>query len=312
MSGLAVVVGPFSEVMDMPFQKAVKYGAKLRLALAGPSGSGKTYTALTLACALAGGKPVAVIDTERGSASKYALTKDGQGFEFDVQELTNYNPQHYINAIHEAEQGGYAVLVIDSLTHAWNSVGGVLEIVDNAAKRTQSKNTFNAWGEGTKIQNQLIDTVTRSPLHIIVTMRSKTEYVLEQVNGKSTPRKVGMAPVQRADIEYEFDVYAEMTIENTMIVQKSRCSDLSGQVIEKPGPEVAAALDAWLAGEPSPERTIAPVQDDTPVSEQQAASLTKLCQYLKKQVPQPANYQEAKQLIADLSLEYRQSRNKTA
>ena len=238
----------------MPFQKAVKYGSKLRLALAGPSGSGKTYTALTLACALAGDKQVAVIDTERGSASKYARTKDGQGFDFDVMELTNYNPKFYIEAIHEAEQGGYAVLVIDSLTHAWNSVGGVLEIVDNAAKKSQSKNTFNAWGEGTKIQNQLIDALTRSPLHIIVTMRSKTEYVIEQVNGKNTPRKIGMAPVQRADIEYEFDVYAEMTIENTMIVQKSRCSDLSGQVVEKPGAEVAAALDAWLAGEPAPDR----------------------------------------------------------
>lgn len=238
----------------MPFTKAVKYGSKLRLALAGPSGSGKTYTALTLACALAGGKPVAVIDTERGSASKYALTKDGQGFDFDVMELTNYNPKFYIDAIHEAEQAGYAVLVIDSLTHAWNSVGGVLEIVDKAAKMSQSKNTFNAWGEGTKIQNQLIDALTRSPMHIIVTMRSKTEYVIEQVNGKNAPRKIGMAPVQRADIEYEFDVYAEMTVENTMLVQKSRCSDLSGAVIEKPGAEVAAILDAWLAGDPAPER----------------------------------------------------------
>ena len=239
----------------MPFSKAVKYGSKLRLALAGPSGSGKTYTALTLACALAGGKSVAVIDTERGSASKYALTKDGQGFDFDVLELTNYHPQNYISAIHEAEQAGYAVLVIDSLTHAWNSVGGVLEIVDKAAKMSQSKNTFNAWGEGTKLQNQLIDALTRSPMHIIVTMRSKTEYVIEQgLNGKSAPRKIGMAPVQRADIEYEFDVYGEMTVENTLVVQKSRCSDLSGQMIEKPGAEVAAILDAWLAGDPAPER----------------------------------------------------------
>lgn len=239
----------------MPFVKATKYASRLRLALAGPSGAGKTYTALTLACALAGGKPVAVIDTERGSASKYALTKDGQGFEFDVMELTNYHPQRYIDAIHEAEQAGYAVLVIDSLTHAWNSVGGVLEIVDNAAKRSQSKNTFNAWGEGTKIQNQLIDAITRSNMHIICTMRSKTEYVIEQVNGKNMPRKVGMAPIQRQDIEYEYDLYCEMTIENTMLVQKSRCSELSGAVIEKPGPEVAAILDAWLSGDVAPERT---------------------------------------------------------
>lgn len=279
----------------MAFTKAVKYGSKLRLALAGPSGSGKTYTALTLASALAGGKPVAVIDTERGSASKYALTKDGQGFDFDVMELSNYNPKFYIEAIHEAEQAGYAVLVIDSLTHAWNSVGGVLEIVDNAAKRSQSKNTFNAWGEGTKVQNQLIDALTRSPMHIIVTMRSKTEYVIEQVNGKSAPRKVGMAPVQRADIEYEFDVYGEMTVENTLVVQKSRCSDLSGQVIEKPGPEVAAILDAWLAGEPAPVPT-----EDSPVTRDQLTEIGDLARVQQKQVKRPANYGEAQRLLAEL------------
>lgn len=238
----------------MPFKKAMRYEAKLRMALAGPSGSGKTFTALTLACALAGEKGVALIDTERGSASKYARTRDGQGFDFDVLELANYHPKHFIAAIHEAEQAGYGVLVIDSLTHAWNGQGGILEIVDQATKRSPSKNSFNSWGEATPLQNQLIDAITSSSLHVIVTMRSKTEYVIESVNGKSVPRKVGMAPIQRQDIEYEWDIYGEMTTENTLIMQKSRCSELSGAVIDKPGAEVAAMLDRWLSGEPAPER----------------------------------------------------------
>src|SRR5260221_428110 len=90
----------------MVFQRAVKRESKLRLALAGPAGSGKTYTALTLATALADGRPVAVVDTERGSASKYADI-----FEFDVLELDSFHPDRYIEAIHDAVAAGYSVVV---------------------------------------------------------------------------------------------------------------------------------------------------------------------------------------------------------
>ncbi len=232
----------------MSFKKAQKFEAKLRLALAGPAGSGKTYTALILATALADGQPIAVIDTERGSASKYADL-----FSFDVMELDSFHPDKFVAGIHEAENAGYAVLVIDSLSHAWNGTGGLLEIVEAITKRSNSKNSFNAWGEATPIQNRLIDAITRSPLHIIVTMRSKTEYVVEVgSNGKTAPRKVGMAPIQREGFEYEFDVFADLDIENTLIVQKSRCPALSGAVIAKPDARVADVLKAWLSGEPAP------------------------------------------------------------
>lgn len=246
----------------MPFQKAVKFDAKLRLSLSGPSGSGKTYTALVLATALADGAPVALIDTERKSASKYADL-----FDFDSQELETYHPQKFIDTIHEAEAAGYAVLIIDSLSHAWNGTGGLLEIVDQAAKRQRSNggngNSFTAWKDATPIQNALIDAITRANLHIIVTMRSKQEYVIDQVNGKATPRKVGMAPIQRDGMEYEFDVAADMDIDNTLIVQKSRCPALSGQVIAKPDARVATILKAWLRGVgEAPRPTSQPISRD--------------------------------------------------
>jgi AAA domain len=241
----------------MGFKKAVKYNAKLRMAIAGPAGSGKTWTALTIAKGLAGGGPIALIDTEHDSASKYA-----DEFEFDSQGLTNFDPRNYIKAIHEAENDGYAVLIIDSLSHAWNGTGGALELVEATAKRGAAQrnkkdpNTFNAWGEVTPIQNQLIDAIVGSKIHIICTMRTKTEYVVEG----NSPRKLGMAPIQRADMEYEFDVYADMNIDNTMIIQKSRCRALSGAVIPKPTIKVADVLKEWLAG---PD---APVIAETPVS----------------------------------------------
>lgn len=228
------------------FKKAVKAESKLRLAIAGPSGSGKTYTALAIAMNLAGGRPVALVDTEHGSASKYASL-----FNFDVAEMhPPFHPDKFISAIREAQQAGYVVLILDSISHAWSGTGGVLDIVDEAAKRSKSGNTYMAWKEGTPVQNRLIDAIVQSGIHVIVTMRSKTEYVLADVGGKQAPRKVGMAPVQRDQFEYEFDVVFDMDIENNAIVSKTRCPVLSGRVFARPGADVAGILVDWLHGEP--------------------------------------------------------------
>src|SRR6266699_2538262 len=182
--------------MIMTFHKAVKYGAKLRLALAGPAGSGKTYTALTLATVLADGGGVALTDTEHGSASKYADL-----FSFDTLQLETFHPNKYIEAIHEAEAAGYAVLVIDSLSHAWSGQGGLLEETDKIARAKYSGNSFSAWNDASAIQNKLVNVILGAKLHIIATVRSKMDYVLETgANGKTMPRKVGMAPVQRDDL----------------------------------------------------------------------------------------------------------------
>lgn len=243
--------------MSNPFAKATKKQAKLRLAIIGSSGSGKTYTALSIATGL--GK-TAVIDTERGSASKYA-----DQFDFDVLELTEYNPQKYIDAIKAAADNGYEAIVIDSLSHAWNAQGGVLELVDKAAARSQSKNSFAAWRDVTPLHNKLIDAIVGAPVHVIATMRAKTEYVMEEIttaNGRKTtmPRKVGLAPVQRDGMEYEFDVVADMDQENNFIVSKSRCFALSSAVIAKPGRDLVATLKNWLTdGAPAETQNTAPI-----------------------------------------------------
>ncbi|MFN8565199.1 MAG: ATP-binding protein [Anaerolineae bacterium] len=226
-----------------PFKRATKSQAKLRMAIMGPSGSGKTYTSLTVASALASvTSKVAVIDTEHGSASKY-----GDRFTFDVLELADYHPQQYIDAIHAAGESDYDVLVIDSLSHAWNGSGGVLEIVDRAARRSEAKNAFAAWRDATPLHNQLVEALLAVPLHLITTMRSKTEYVLERdERGKMTPRKVGLAPVQREGMEYEFDVVAEMDMTNTLVITKTRIPRLTGKVIPSPGAALGETLKAWL------------------------------------------------------------------
>ena len=243
--------------MTIQFRPAVKTESKLRMAIAGPSGSGKTYTSLLIAKRLANGGPVAVIDTERGSASKYSDI-----VEFDVLELESFAPQRYVEAIQAAESAGYTALVIDSLSHAWTGKDGALEMVDRAAARSQSSNSFAAWREVTPHHNALVDAMLGSNLHLIATMRSKQEYVQEkdEKTGKTIIRKIGLAPIQRDGMEYEFDVFAEMDHANRFIVSKSRCPALHEAVIAKPDAKVAETLLGWLAGAPVEPKAVAPEQ----------------------------------------------------
>ncbi len=245
-----------SEMPQIVFQKATKKQAFLRAALIGPSGSGKTLTALKIAEGL--GDRIALIDTERGSASKYAGEPDVP--DFDTLQLCAYHPRNYVEAIHAAEGAGYQVLIIDSLSHAWNGPGGALELVDQIAKRSQSGNSFSGWREVTPLHNALVDAILSAKLHVIATMRAKTEYVQERdERGRTVIRKVGLAPVQRDGMEYEFDLVGDLTLDHDLIVSKTRCRTLDGAVVKMPGRDVAATLKGWLSdGAPNAPRPAAP------------------------------------------------------
>lgn len=219
------------------FQRATKKKAKLRLALFGASGSGKTYTALRIAKGI-GGK-VAVIDSERGSASKYS-----DRFDFDVVELDEQRIENYIGYINEAEKAGYEVLIIDSMTHAWQEL---LQEVEKIAQAQFKGNIWSAWSKGTPKQRSLVDALLNFNGHIIATMRSKTEWVIEQNNGKNKPVRVGMSPEQGKGIEYEFDLLIEITPEHYGNVLKDRTGKYQDKTIEKPDEKFGKELAKWLS-----------------------------------------------------------------
>lgn len=223
------------------FKRAERKKAKLRLAILGPSGAGKTYSAIKIAMGL-GGK-IAMIDSERGSGELYAHL-----CEYDVCGLVPpFTPEKYVEAIHEAERAGYSVIIIDSLSHAWSGTGGLLEDVD---KRKGQGNDFTAWRTVTPRHNALVDAMLSSPCHIIGTMRTKQEHVLvdEVRNGKTVkvPKKVGLQPVQRDGLEYEFTVVLDIDLERHMAsASKDRTSLFDGQFFT-PTEETGASLIAWL------------------------------------------------------------------
>lgn len=228
------------------FVKATKKRAKLRIALEGIAGSGKTYSSLKLATKLLdkteGNGRIALVDSEHGSASLYAHL-----FDFDAVELDEFSLTTYLRAIDAAKGAGYPVLVIDSLSHAWAGKGGALEQVD----RMGGSKFTNGWKHVTPLQTQLINTMLAYPGHVIATLRTKSDYSLEkdEHTGKIAPKKVGMAPIQREGVDYEFSVVLDLQQGGLMTVSKSRCDALPpGTVLKWDEIDTAAAkLISWLS-----------------------------------------------------------------
>ena len=176
------------------FEQVTRKKAKLRLALTGVSGGGKTLGALYIAYGMTGdwGK-VAVIDTEHERARFYADRSDlGTGSFLYAPFAPPYSPDRYKQLVQEAAElvGPDGVVIVDSLSHAWNNEGGVLDIKDRIAGQ-QGKNSYTAWSEAGKYQNDLINTILAVDCHTIVTMRAKTEYAMQENDrGKMAPVKI--------------------------------------------------------------------------------------------------------------------------
>lgn len=258
----------------MQFKKAARAAIKLKLAIAGPSGSGKTLGALALARTLAGdGGSIAVIDTENGSASLYG----DKGTSFDVLDLTPpFTSARYVEAMQMAVDGGYTVLVIDSLSHQWSGEGGILARKEEMDKRPGS-NSYTNWATFTKEHTAFISKIMHLPIHVIVTLRSKQDYILEtNERGKQTPRKVGMAPVQREGLEYEFSVVFDVGMDHRAVASKDRTDLFGDEPVNLVKGDVGAQLVRWLeSGRP----------------------------YVEPPKPEPVAYKVGDRLMTDLSVE---------
>jgi len=232
---------------DNPFKPAAKEAVKARIALHGPSGSGKSYTALTFATNLA--DKVAAIDTERGR-----LKEHQRRFKFDHFAPDKFDPRELTKLLAQAAHAGYGAVVVDSWSHYWMGTGGALEFVD--ANTKPGGNKFSSgWNEFRPVENAMLDALLSYPGHVIVTMRVKTAYVVEQnAKGKSEPRKVGLKPEQREGAEYEFSIVGELDRDHVLRITKSTCEDLMDAEITKPGAETAAIIAEWCSdGTPTPD-----------------------------------------------------------
>jgi len=234
----------------MAFQRAERKRAKARIAITGPSGSGKSMAALLIAKGLGG--RIAAIDTENESLSLYSHIA-----EFDTQVLkAPFTPERYIGMIKEAENEKYDVIIIDSLTHEWIGEGGILETHDS-----MPGNSWANWSKVNPRHNKLIETILQSPVHVIVTLRSKTEYLQTEKNGKKEIEKAGLAPQQRDGIDYEFTLCLDVQQKNHIASASKDRTGLWDERYEKITEAHGRELLDWL------EKGAEPSKDEPPKKE---------------------------------------------
>lgn len=241
----------------MAFTQVTREKSKLRLALAGPSGAGKTLSALLIAYGIVGNwSKIALIDTEHGRAKFYANRSDFNTGTFLYQEMfAPYSPDKYKQMVSEGVDavGADGAVIIDSFSHAWDNEGGVLDIKSSIEDANSNRNGFSAWNEAGKIQNNLVNTILSVNCHTIITLRTKMAYVMEQnEKGKTVPVKIGLAPVQRENTEYEFDIVLNIARNHTAYAAKDTTflDSWSGVIT----PELGRSLKEWLDDGVEPER----------------------------------------------------------
>jgi hypothetical protein len=239
--------------MANPFAKASRQHQPVRFAITGPSGGGKTLGALTLARNLIGPEGrLAVIDTEAGSASLYADKVD-----FDALDIRPpYLTKKYLEAIDAAITNGYNALVIDSTSHQWDGEGGILQRKEEA-DAVPGSNHWTNWGPFSKEHNAFRSALLNCPIHLIVTLRSKMGYAQSESGGRKKIEKLGMQPIQREGMEYEFTTTFDVAMNHRATAGgaagKDRTGLFDGKITDLCDPKTAERILTWLAtAEPPP------------------------------------------------------------
>lgn len=223
--------------MAIQIRKASRKRVKIKMAFQGPAGSGKTYSSLLTAKGLCGNwEKVVIIDTENKSADLYVHLGD-----FSVIEMTPpFTPEKFIEAINEAEKAGFEVVIIDSASAEWIGKGGILDI-----HGAMTGNSFTNWSKLTPRHQAYIDAILQSKCHVICNLRTKTDYVLVEKNGRQVPEKVGMKAETRENLDYEMTIVFDMDIKNNATASKDRTGLFFGKPQFIPGESTGESILKW-------------------------------------------------------------------
>lgn len=205
------------------FAPVTRAQSKASIVIQGLSGKGKSGLALMIAYVLSGGdwNKVYGLDTENRSLNLFEglATHLGSTFgrfnKFDLLKTHGYRPSHYIAAKEAAMQCGAAVFIQDSITHAWNGPGGVLQMVSKLEAENSKVNKFNAWGlpEVMFEKDSIFEMIRDPELHMISTVRLKEKF--EMVTGEGI-KSMGEQQIMMPDLKYEPDLVLDMIHSGTI------------------------------------------------------------------------------------------------
>ncbi len=279
----------------MELRQSQRKKAKIKMALQAPSGAGKTMSAILLAKGLCNGdlSRVVVIDTENGSADLYAHLGN-----YNVISLKPpFTPQQYVEAINVCEKAGMEVIIIDSISHCWDYL---LDYHSSLAG-----NSFTNWAKIKPLEKSFIDKILQCDAHVIATMRTKQDYVLNQKDGKFTPEKVGLKAVQRDGVDFEFTLVLDIDIKHYATASKDRTSLFMDKPEFKITPETGSKILEWCNQDFSPEPTTDmetdPILSDISEKILKCENITTLLalykQYPEHQEDLKSKYEEQKRIL---------------
>lgn len=268
----------------MNLQQAERRQARIKLGLQSPSGAGKTYSALLLAFGLINDwSKIAVIDTENHSADLYANL--GNYLVLALEQP--FSPERYIEAIEICEKAGMEAVIIDSISHEWEGVGGILDI-----HGAMMGNSFTNWNKMTPRHNAFVQKILQSHCHIIATIRSKQDYVLSEKNGKMVPEKVGLKGVTREGLDYEFTLVFELDLKH----QATATKDRTGLFMDKPSFMITPQTGQTIANWCNAGKSLKDIKDDI----QRATTIDQLRNIIRQ-------YPEHRTTIEPLAIERKNS-----
>ena len=195
--------------MSFSFRPAVRENVGLLIGLAGASGSGKTYTAMRLAAGICQGKRFAVIDTEAGRAKHYA-----DAFAFDHGDLKPpFSPLSYADAIRAADEAGYPVIVVDSMSHEHAGEGGILDMQEAEFQRMGGRESSKmaSWIKPKGEHRKMVSRLLQVRAHLILCFRAEEKIEMARnAEGKMEVRKKvtatgldGWVPICEKNLPYE-------------------------------------------------------------------------------------------------------------
>ncbi len=223
----------------MTFTKPKLEVVHVKIAIMGLPWSGKSYSSLLLARGLVGeAGRIAVIDTENNASAYYCDLTPFDSLQID----SGYKYNDFIKAIDEAVAAKYDCLIIDSASHIWEGVLAFKSKLDESGG-----NKFANWAIAGPRYKEIINKLIHAPLHVIACIRLKPDTVVDVIDGKSIPHKVGLAPMMREGSEYEFSICYELSRDNLAIVTKDR-TKTQPQEPFKITTETGAIIADWLVG----------------------------------------------------------------
>jgi hypothetical protein len=225
----------YSDTIDFLTPDDLNKPLPISIGLSGGSGTGKTYTALLLASGMADAKagmkgaPIAFIDTEnrRGLHYRDAFPQMlGHYVDFGPTdkngELIGYPPERWIALIDAAEKRGVHAMVIDSFSHAWEGINGVLDLQAAELERLSGGDEKKAervgqlaWAAIKPRYRRLINRIIRSDVNTIICTRAKPVMQNPDFKGGGNARATKL---RRRDVPWDVAADADLVFEMTAMV----------------------------------------------------------------------------------------------